>query len=218
MKGKRILLILCAAGVLSCGPIGGSLPGGGQGQPQVPTRGTITIREHSSITQPDSEGEERTTVEHLVTIELVDGRATASISYDETRHAQSHMDNGIIIIDSSLDESTRAEGKSLPAELQVDVREDGAYTISFAVQGIKGTWTHDSEGSGRCVIPSRDCGVPQSGHEHRSAEVYDVGGTSGDITGQVDPHQPRAFSGTTTEIVNKATGAERTTTWDLRGR
>lgn len=105
----------------------------------------------------------------------------------------------------------------MPAAMQAAGGDgNGAYVFFFSVPGIKGTWTHDSQGSFRCVIPSRDCGAPQSGHEHQSADEYNLGGTSVSI--KLDPRQPRSFSGTTTEIIDTTNGLDRTITWDLHGR
>jgi hypothetical protein len=206
------MLFLVALALPGCSPAEGAWSG------------TISISRVGESTETTGAGTCCTdttlrTLNDVVTVELVNNKATSNVSYNFTEHLKGVQayDQGTHNI--TIDTVTAGSGvDSKGSRVTVSLAKDGSYEIEVDVPSVEGTWTQDGVSILTCNYPPPSCS-PANNQDHRNAPVAQLSGASEVLEGQMTPGGPAVLSGSTTEQVPFYQGGKGTLTvsitWNL---
>jgi hypothetical protein len=161
----------------------------------------------------------RRTLKDVVTVELVNNKATSSVSYNYAEHLRSRQAYDQGTFDITMDTVTAGSGgDSQRSRVSVSLAKDGYYEIAVDVPSVDGTWTQDGTSILTCNYPPPTCS-PANTQDHRNAPVPGLSGASEVLDGQMTPGGPAVLSGSKTEQFPFDRGGEGTLTvtisWNL---
>jgi hypothetical protein len=159
------------------------------------------------------------TLNDVVTVEVVNNKATSSVSYNYTEHLKGVQAYDAGTHNITIDTVTAGSGvDSKGSRVTVSLAKDGSYEIGVDVPSVEGTWTQDSVSILTCNYPPPSCS-PANNQDHQNAPVAQLSGANEVLEGQMTPGGPAVLSGSTTEKVQFDRGGEGTQTvsitWNL---
>lgn len=186
--------------------------------------GTIVVSDTATGTSSKGDvietSSSNTTLSHNVVFTVTPGSVVAKITYEETTRIESRLEYQSHTVTGVTTTRTIASGTNndpTSVGVNVDLRSDGTYQISFGTGGVGGTYTMTETSSTTCKRIEGSTCRPSTSSNGDSGTPPSEGGIGGSVDGRIDKSKLNVLVGTMSTPLDRNDGStgRRTVTWNL---
>lgn len=184
--------------------------------------GTVTVRRTAAGNPPDPSNNEFSETTHSISVLQtanlnLNGQTQANVSYTETTDTTFKHLYDVYTISGTGSVVITGSGVSGDADVNLEIYENGRYTIDYFARGVDGEQTNKTSSRLRCKPKVEAECKDWDDETEEKAPVSDLGSISGGVEGRIDKKNPNQLSGSHSEPYQQIEGVNGRTvvSWSL---